>query len=376
MAPSTHGLVTSIPELVASLNARRKKGENVTFRSVMQERILARGDGPETDVYQECLEFAYAEAGVNPNVTTVQQVLTEEPYKDFKWAIQEVVRDAVALSLSQDDFAADFIVSSEITGKSEGTQPLYPRNTKAKVKKSTPMADPFRSKIELGEKSFGTFRYTHAFNIAYDTIRHMSLNALGLHMALASRNLKSIRLYNLIKTLVEGEKATDVKKEPVDESVAEIGMTTAGTFAKKDLNRVWIRMSQLTGMPNAIIAKTEDTLDLLDMELFSKPVQGEPEKKLRLRRPLPSQMDIYPYDNVLEDGDLLLVDKTKAIGEVVDQPLMVESEKLILHQEVDTVASLKTGFFTIIPTARILMKKGLAYASSKFPDWFATEEFK
>jgi len=369
---ATNGLARKFKEIHRRAEEQREKGELLTFRGAVQSFLReqqAQGKPYTEREYEFGPELIFQEAGINPGLVTLRELLTTPAFADVKYIVPEVILDAINQGVLNDPWHNDFVVASkQISGRSDNV-PLYPRNTKKKVKKSSEAAAPFRSTLQFGEKEVKSYKYMHAFDATYEAIFSSTIDMVALHFRLATDNISMLRRAQLLNALVSGEQADG------SEAIATIGVkSTATGFQYADYLRGWVRQTSMNIMPTSLLCTEDNVLDLLEWDEFKKRSSGTTDLTLRMRQPLPTDVSVYTDDSIGANY-FVLVDRTKAIAEVRKQAPMVESERIIQQQIVDTVWSEDFGYYTLLPVARLRFDQSKEYSSNKFPSWFAQNAY-
>jgi hypothetical protein len=369
------GLAKRIQEIHFFAQERRGAGRILTFRQACAAFARSANDPDERNL-NNGPEVIYEELGINPNITTIRDLMTTPDIKPFSYLVPEVLLDGIMQGFAADNWG-DIFIKGPVREAPSGvaTVPIFPRNTLEKVRKTAEAADPFLTTISFAEKQIRTRAFKHGFDITYDSMALMPLDAAAEHMRLATINLQYIHKDYVVEVLKNGEKPTDKAGNAIDESVAVIGVdNTTNGWTYKDLRRAWIRMGEVGGMPSEIITCEENVEKILDFDEFKKREAGTTEKTLRLRQPLPSAQNLYSYP--LDGKYYLLVNPAAVVGKVVEKAPMVESEKLIRQQKFFIVYSEAYGLYTKVPTTRVMFDATKAFSSNKWPAWFAPMEFK
>src|SRR5690606_16153758 len=92
------------------------------------------------------------------------------------------------------------------------------------------------------------------------------------------------------------------------------------------------------------------------------------QKNLNVKTPIPQSTDYYIHGSV-PSNQQILIDKTSSIIKYNAQPLLVESDKIISNQTIETYASLTTGFGILYRDARVIIDKSKAFSSYGFPEY-------
>src|SRR5687768_17138678 len=144
-------------------------------------------------------------------------------------------------------------------------------------------------------------------------------------------------------------------------------------FSYADLLRIWIRLSRIGRTPYGIIGGEAAALQVLNLPEFKTGVQGgtnaagvAPNNRLDLKTAIPTSTAYYIHGSVPTDKQIL-VDRSSAVIKYNAQPLLVENDRIVSNQTLETYASLTTGFGTLYRDARIIIDASLTFAGNGFP---------
>jgi len=111
------------------------------------------------------------------------------------------------------------------------------------------------------------------------------------------------------------------------------------------------------------------------MDEFKLKSTGTTEARLNLKTPVPKNMDVFVHGNI-PANQLLLVDPSAAMVKLNSAPLMVESDKIISNQTLETYATLTTGFGTLFRDARLLLDRSLDISAAAFPTFMDVDTWE
>jgi hypothetical protein len=214
--------------------------------------------------------------------------------------------------------------------------------------------------ISFGEKTLKIRKMGRGIRIPYEVAQYVTINVMSIFLQDFGVKLNHGIDALMIDVLINGEQADGSESAPI------VGVGTSGTFGYRDLLKVWIRMARIGRTPFGIIGGEEAAIDTLFLDEFKKRESGTVEKQLNLRTPVP-QSSAYYIHGSMPDDQQMVIDRTSAIIKYNAQPLLVESDKIVSNQTLETYASLTTGFGILYRDARVIIDSSLEFASNGFP---------
>lgn len=302
----------------------------------------------------------YSDLGIDMSVDTIQNIISV-PNQDVRWLLPEIYGDAIRLGMRRSPFFQD-LIAAETTIKG-----LVVHQPMINMSDAKPLITGIAETIRLGDWSFDAKqvtlkKYARGIKIPYEMKNFVSLDVVSLFLedfgVLAGQALTNLA----ILTLINGD------QEDGSGSAAVIGVKTPGTLVYRDLTRPFVRGGLLGKRFNDMIAGETMTLDILDLDQFSKPVQGSPEKKLNVKTPMPDASNLYVHGGV-PDTQVIILDPSSALIKYNAQPLLIESEKIVSNQTDAVYASFMTGFGILWQDSRIIVDSSLDIETDGFPDY-------
>lgn len=302
----------------------------------------------------------YENLGINPQTDTIRAMF-QSPSTEVRWLVPEIIRDALRLGLRKNPIWADMIAAEQTIAQPSITVPWL--NMSEAAPKYTGEAETFAyGTLSYGSKTLKIRKMGRALRLPYEVLQYVSLNLSAIWLQDFGVKLNHGIDALMIDVLLNGEQDDGSESAPV------VGITTANTLTYRDMLYIWIRMGRLGRTPQGMIGGETTALDILDLDEFKKREQGTTEKNLNLRTPVPQSQNFWIHGS-MPANQTLIVDRTSAIIKYNAQPLLVETEKMIQNQTVDTVASLTTGFGILYRDARVVMDDSIAVSGNDFPTW-------
>lgn len=315
------------------------------------------------------MDGLYEDLGLNANVDTIQNIFTM-PDESVRWLVPEIIRDAIRLGLRKNPIWKDLIASEQTIANPTTVIPHWNMSeaTPAYVGEGETIP---KGAVSFGQKTLRIRKLGRGMKIPYEVAQYVTINILGIFLSDFGIKFNMGTDTLLIDTLINGEQADGSESAPV------VGIGTSGltNFVYKDLLKVWIRMSRIGRMPTAIIGGEDTALKVLDLSEFKtnsfggQAAAGVPtNNKLELKTAIPNSSAYYIHGKVPANKQIV-VDKTSAVIKYNAQPLLVENDKIVSNQTLETYASLTTGFGILYRDARVIIDAAQAFSGAGFPSW-------
>jgi hypothetical protein len=303
----------------------------------------------------------YEGLGINPQYDTIQ-ALFQSPSTEVRWLVPEIIRDALRLGLRKNPIWADLIAAEQTIANPTVTVPWL--NMSEATPKYTGEGETFAyGTLSYDSKTLKIRKMGRAIRLPYEVLQYVSINLTAVWLQDFGVKLNQGIDALMIDVLLNGE------QDDGSESAAVVGITNnAAPLTYRDMLYIWLRMGRLGRTPTAMIGGESVALDILDLEEFKKRDTGTTEKNLNLKTPIPQTQGFYIHGS-MPANQTLVVDRASAVIKYNAQPLLVETEKMIQNQTVDTVASLTTGFGILYRDGRVIMDDSVAVAGNDFPTW-------
>ncbi len=357
-----------IKKLHAEMQAKRSLGQSITLREHLSTDYK--------DFYpsnpSQGLEKYFHELGINPSQTTVKQMFEVGGKSDNVLVFTEMLLSALQYGLTENDYVKELLAGSVTANESSVVQPFIDTsNMKAMQKKTKAVAAGAnfeKDSVLVGQKSTGFHKFGKALDISYETIQDVKLDALAIFLKGTSSVMLNDRLAYVFDILLNGDGARDEDGNVVTDTPAIIGVDTADTLTYKDILRVAMRMSRIGRGPQNMVSDEELMLDILNLDEYSKKVQGAESTSLSVKGNIVTPKNAFINEDV-GSGKVLIQSPSHGLVEYVKQGLMVETDKIITRQIETAVISLRVGYMNLFRDSRVVIDKSLAYASNGFPTW-------
>jgi hypothetical protein len=342
---------SELEQTVRGLESLRKNSENPVDAS-LAEFVKMKWD--------VSLDGVYEDLGINPNIDTIQNMFNSSD-ASVRWLVPEIIRDALRLGLRKNPIWADVIAAEQTIANPTVTVPWL--NMSEADPKYTGEAETFQyGSLSYSDKTLKIRKMGRAIRMPYEVMNYVSINLTAVWLQDFGVKLNHGIDALMIDVLLNGEQADG------SESAAVVGIAVADTLVYRDLLYVWIRMGRIGRTPSAMIGGETMAMDILDLTEFKTRESGSTQKNLNLKTPVPQSQNFYIHGSMPAD-QTLIIDNTSAIIKYNSQPLLVETDKMIQNQTVDTVASLTTGFGILYRDGRTVMDTSLAVSGNNFPTW-------
>jgi len=345
-----------IKELVNSCDALRNdpnEAVDISFGEMVQLR------------HNVSLDAYYEDLGFNASVDTIQNLFTTGD-ANTRWLVPEIIRDALTLGLRKSPIYQDLIAAEQSIPQPQITIPWW--NMSDAMPRYVGEAETIpQGSLSYGQKQLSIRKMGRGLKIPYEVVNYVTANIFGIFLQDFGIKLGMGIDAMLIDILINGEQTDGSESAPV------IGVASAATLAYKDILKVWVRMSRIGRIPQAMIGGEDmavETMDLDEFKLRQNPYQ--PEKGFNLKTPIPSSTNYYVHGAVPADQNII-VDRTGAVIKYNAQPLLIENDKIVSNQTLETYASLTTGFGVLYRDARIVLDKSLLFSGNGFPTYMEVD---
>lgn len=315
------------------------------------------------------MDAFYEDLGLNASVDTIQNIFNM-PDSSVRWLVPEIIRDAIRLGLRKNPIWADLIASEQTLANPQAVVPHW--NMSEAVPKHVNEGETMKKgSVSFGQKTIKVRKIGRGIRITYEVAQYVSVNILSIFLSDFGVKFNLGMDALLIDCFINGEQADASESAPV------IGIGTSGlsNFVYKDLLRVWIRMARIGRTPYGIIGGEDAALQILNLAEFKTNVNGGNQpagvptnSALSLKTPIPNTSAYYIHGSV-PANDQIIVDRSSAAIKYNVQPLLVENDKIVSNQTLETYASLTTGFGILYRDARVVLDASKAFASFGFPSY-------
>lgn len=354
LAKSQYG--KSIKESVFAINSLRKDAKNpldVSLAEFVQSK------------WGISMETFYSDLGLNTQQDTISNLFTM-PDESVRWLVPEIIREALRLGLRKSPIWAELVAAEQTIGNPTVTIPHLNMSDAAPRYVGEAETIPTGT-ISFGQKTLKIRKLGRGIKIPYEVLQYVTINVIAIFLQDFGIKLNTGIDALMISVLINGEQADGSESAPV------VGVTAPTAFAYKDLLRVWIRMARIGRTPYGMIGGEAAALATLDLAEFKQGVVGgtnaagvAPNSKLDLKTPIPNSSAYFIHGS-MPANQQMVIDRTAAIIKYNAQPLLVEEDKIVSKQVVETYASLTTGFGILYRDARVIIDNSLNIVGNGFP---------
>lgn len=347
-----------VEQMNSTLQSMRTDANNPTDIS-MSEMVHKR--------YGISMDAFYEDLGINPSRDTISNIVTL-PDNSVRWLIPEIIRSALRLGLRKAPIWADLIAAEETLANPTATIPHL--NMSDAIPRYVGEAETIpEGNVSYGQKTLKIKKMGRGIKIPYEVMQYVSINIISVFLQDFGVKLNHGIDGLLIDTLINGEQANGSESAPV------VGIQVPGTLAYRDLLRVWVRMGRIGKIPQAILGGEDAALDALDLPEFKtnafggNAAAGVPtSNQIQLKSAIPSSSAYYIHGAMPADQHMV-IDRTSSIIKYNSQPLLVEQDKVISNQTIETYASLTTGFGILFRDGRVIVDQSLDFSTNGFPSY-------
>lgn len=298
--------------------------------------------------------------GINPSIDTISAIHTTGDM-DVRWLIPEIIRTAIRTGLRDAPIWPNITAMEMESTQKKLTMP-YLNMSDAAPKRVNEGETISVGSISYGEKSVEVFKVGRGIKIPYEVVQFVSIDVISLFLQDFGVKLGQALDTLAIDVLLNGDQADGSASAPI------IGVGTPGTKVYRDFLKPWIRGSRMGRNFSTIIGSESSALDTLDLPEFKEKSAGTTQATLNLKTPVPKSADYFVHGNIPANQEILL-DKRYALIKMNVIPLLIESDKVISNQTLETYASLTTGFCKMFLDSALILDKSVDFATNGFPTY-------
>jgi len=298
------------------------------------------------------LDELLVDLGIDRNVDSLQAIHTVGDM-DVRWLIPEIIRSAIRLGLRTAPIWPSITAQEVNTSQKKVTIPWLNMSDAAprKVNEAETISV---GAISYGEKSVEVFKIGRGIKIPYEVVQFVSIDVIAIFLQDFGVKLGHALDTLAIDVLMNGD------QEDGSSAAAVIGVETPGAKTYRDFLKPWIRGARMGRNFSTIIGGEDAALDTLDLPEFKNRQQGTTEANLTLRTPVPRDAEYFVHGNV-PAGQEILVDKRYALLKMNVVGLLVESEKIVSNQTIETYVSLTTGFAKMFLDSTLILDSDVQF---------------
>jgi hypothetical protein len=391
----SYGFKGNVRPMIGLLNKIRQQKGDITLSQFVADNYT---DGDKKPL---SVNHLYADLGIDPRTTTVEQltadedsaVLMSEIMRDGarrgmgiaqrelaarlrqaqltavadngneRFMSREVFLDPVMRGAVQSTFYPDLIIREESVSQMNVTVPKIELSD-AELKDSAEAATIEEGTVTYGSKDVKLRKKARGFKVTYEAIRYNSLSLAQIWFEDAGRILGHSLNGMAVEGIINGDQAD------TSESAAVIGVAnTANKVQWIDIARVAIQFALLGRTGTQIIGNATSALNFLNLdEVKNKQFPGAPLLATMLKTPLTMPEMLYVSTKVT-GNKVVIQDPSASLVQLTSAPLLVENDKNIWKQIEGAVVSITTGFVKIQRNASVVIDGDIAFAGNPFPTW-------
>lgn len=282
-----------------------------------------------------------------------------------RWISPEVWLDPVMRGAVQAGYWSELIVRDEPVSQDSVNIPFFDLSD-ATPEETEEGATAEEGEVTYGSKKVNIKKRKKALKITDEAVMFNSLSLLSVFFEDYGRLLGLLLSGDAVNVIVNGDVAGG------SQAAAVIGVsdTTKG-FQYRDFLRVGIRFNQLGRVGLQAIGNEETALDYLDLpEVKNKQFAGNALMPVKFKSAVQTPEDLFASHKVDED-QIAIQDPSVSLIKLTAQPLLVETERIVMKGINGTVASIFTGFAKLQKNASVIIDRTLEFATSGFPTWMS-----
>lgn len=331
---------------------------------------LRQGDEPQDIAFPEFVQEKYNmswdtylnDVGVELNNDTISNIVNSPEYKDVRWLVPEIFREALRAGIRTAPIWNNLIITEQQVRGTNITTPWVNMSDATPKRVDEGETIPLGA-VSVGSKSVSIYKIGRGIKLTDEVRRYVNLNVVSIYFQDFGVRMGHAMDVLAIDVLLNGDQANGSESAPV------IGVATANTLTYKDLLNIWVRSSRMGRNFGVMIGGEKVAKDLLDLDEFKLRSTGTSEATLDMRTPVPNRASMWVHGNIPED-QILLVDPRAALIKYNATPLLIESERIVSNQTEATYASLTTGFSKAFLDASVILDVDEAFATYGFPSYF------
>jgi HK97 family phage major capsid protein len=279
----------------------------------------------------------------------------------------EVVLDPINEGVIQGAFYDDLIRTTDVVSADQVTVPKI--NTEdIKLNDAGELATPETVTITVGKKTVAINKTSNAMEISYEALRRHSLSFVQIYFERVGMLLGARLNRALVQVAINGDQSDG------SESAAVIGVGTSGSLTYADIVRASTRMALVYEPPTALLAGEEMAVKWQANDIVTKRQSGQSLIRSRAQQaPIPADLPLYITPN-MPANQIQLISRPTAFVQLVEQPLMFETDRFIREQFQLVVATANIGFMNFSRRGRLIVDQSKAInfstGANYFPSWF------
>lgn len=354
-ASKHRGTIQALHNTAEQIRRDSKEPVDISFSDVIQD-ATSTPENEEGLTFDQLLE----DLGIDPAIDSISAIHTTADM-DVRWLIPEIIRAAIRLGLRDAPIWPNITAMEIESTQKKMTMPFLNMSDAAPKRVNEGETIPMGS-VSYGEKSVEVFKVGRGIKIPYEVVQFVSINVISLFLQDFGVKLGQALDTLAIDVLLNGDQADGSASAPV------IGVTTPGTKVYKDYLRPWIRGSRMGRKFTTIIGGEDAALETLDLPEFKDRQSGTTSATLTMKTPVPNAAEYYIHGNVPANQEILL-DKRYALIKMNVIPLLIESDKVVSNQTLETYASITTGFCKMFLDAALVLDESLNFNAAGFPPY-------
>lgn len=339
-----------IAEVFNSVEAIRRDSNNpidLSFDEVAIESELKMG-----------LDDLLVDLGIDPAIDSISAIFNTGD-ANVRYLIPEIIRKAIRSGLRSAPIWPNITSMEMDSSQKKMTMPYLNMSDAAPRKVNESETIPVGN-ISYGDKSVEVHKMGRGIKIPYEVVQFVSIDVISLFLEDFGIKLGHALDTLAINTLINGDQADG------SSSAAVIGIGTPGTKVYKDFLKPWIRGSRMGRNFDTIIGSEDAALDTLDLPEFKDRKSGTTDATLTVKTPIPNKANYFVHGNVPANQEILL-DSRFALIKMNVVPLLIESDKVISNQTLETYVSLTTGFCKVFLDSTLVLDSSENFATQGFP---------
>jgi hypothetical protein len=304
----------------------------------------------------------FMDLGKDPRDLTLDNILAMGD--EMRYLAPELIRDFILKGMESRASYLDLVAGVENVPSMEVSSPWikYANETPVTTGEAETIAE---ATMTWGKKTVTVAKKAIGIYLTDELLLSVKVPILRYFLRKVGVQLSAGLFTQGVQTMINGDQSDG------SDACVVVGTTTGSSTQFEDFVRVWVR-GDLIGQKWGNLLNSEAMANkILKLSEFKTP-QGAGTVVTNINsknRIIPSSLD-HLVSSQIPAVNNMLYDQQAAMIMLVFRGLLIESERIIMRQIQGTACSTITGYTTVDPLARVMLKEDWTYAAHAFPaDW-------
>lgn len=285
---------------------------------------------------------------------------TSDIDSSFRFIIPEIFTNAIRVGYQHASLHQNWVGSTLNMAQTKLTMPLILRGDGMPSRVNEGANIPLGS-IKFSRKDVELFKIGTGFSITDELLMASNLDLLYIFLQEVGNDMAIGADSQAFNVLINGEQADGSESAPV------VGVNNAGTFAYKDIKKVFTRMTRLAQPADRIITGEDDGIDITSIDRFEG-FQGQ--TKLASIQTIIGVPEKFQHDTyVLPASQIMYLNKNRAMVKLQYRGMMTERRRNPQNQTEEMFISDWINFAIVKRDARVIQSKAVTNVANPFPSF-------